>query len=39
VNLKPEYDDIHDLALKLDRPFKEIHEKATQEARRDLMNR
>jgi uncharacterized protein (TIGR00299 family) protein len=39
VNLKPEYDDIHDLALKLDRPFREIHEKATQETRRDLMNR
>jgi len=38
VNLKPEYDDIHDLALKLNRPFREIHEKATQQARKELMN-
>ncbi|WP_455281856.1 nickel pincer cofactor biosynthesis protein LarC [[Eubacterium] cellulosolvens] len=38
VNLKPEYDDIHDLALKLNRPFREIYEKATQQARKELMN-
>ena len=39
VNFKPEYDDISNLALKLNRPFREIHEKATQQARRDLMDR
>jgi hypothetical protein len=38
VNLKPEYDDIHDLALKLGRPFREIHEKAAQQARRELLS-
>jgi uncharacterized protein (TIGR00299 family) protein len=39
VNLKPEYDDIRDLALKLKRPFREIHEKATQQARKDLLKK
>ncbi|WP_455280195.1 nickel pincer cofactor biosynthesis protein LarC [[Eubacterium] cellulosolvens] len=39
VNLKPEYDGIHDLALKLGRPFREIHEKAAQQARRELLNK
>jgi uncharacterized protein (TIGR00299 family) protein len=39
VNLKPEYDEIRDLALKLNRPFREIHEEATQQARKELMNK
>jgi uncharacterized protein (TIGR00299 family) protein len=39
VNLKPEYDSIHDLALKVGRPFREIHEKAAQKARRELLNK
>jgi hypothetical protein len=39
VNLKPEYDDISDLALKLERPFREIHEKATQQARKELLKK
>jgi len=36
VNLKPEYDDIRDLALKLGRPFREIHEEATKQAKKKL---
>ncbi|WP_455369671.1 nickel pincer cofactor biosynthesis protein LarC [[Eubacterium] cellulosolvens] len=39
VNVKPEYDDIRALALKLNRPFIEIHEKATEQAKKDLMNK
>jgi len=37
VNLKPEYEDIRDLALKLGKPFRDIHEVATQKAKRDLL--
>ena len=39
VNLKPEYDDVRKLALKINRPFREIHEKASQQARKELMKR
>jgi uncharacterized protein (DUF111 family) len=39
MNLKPEYDEIRDLALKLNRPFREIHEKATQQARKELLKK
>ena len=37
VNLKPEYEDIRDLALKLGKPFRDIHDAATQKAKRDLL--
>jgi uncharacterized protein (TIGR00299 family) protein len=36
TNLKPEYDDIRDLALKLKKPFREIHEEASQKAKKIL---
>ncbi len=38
VNLKPEYDIVRNLALKFNRPFREIHEKVSKQARKDLMN-
>jgi uncharacterized protein (TIGR00299 family) protein len=37
VNVKPEYEDIRDLSLKLGKPFREIHEAATQKAKKDLL--
>jgi uncharacterized protein (TIGR00299 family) protein len=36
VNLKPEYDEVRDLALRLGKPFREIHEAAMQKAK-DLL--
>ncbi|MBS7623542.1 nickel pincer cofactor biosynthesis protein LarC [Candidatus Bathyarchaeota archaeon] len=36
LNLKPEYDSVRDLALRLGKPFREIHEMVAEQARRRL---
>ena len=36
INLKPEYDDIRDLALRLGLPFRMVHEEATKQASKRL---
>jgi uncharacterized protein (TIGR00299 family) protein len=36
INLKPEYDDIRDLALRLGLPFRTVHEEATKQASKRL---
>jgi len=36
TNLKPEYDDVRELALRLERPFREIHDEVTELARKKL---